>query len=470
MRSARRFVPAFLAAALLFGSAAAARANDLEELRRPRRWTSASGQSIVALFQSVEEDTVVLKLRNGSVIRIPLEKLSHDDVTLLHRTVLLNELPTEEDVAQVDKTPVVSVAEPAAPAADGVKSAAALADGRQAMPFVGTNRLVLGEKNVMYVKLPAADLEAMAAEGNPGLDRARFAVWVPGDFDPAKKWNVLVASQGDHGSSIDHLDKYLPALRASPGWIGVAADGWAGLNEDMSPILPEHDNWTLRYYTLRGGLLALSKAYPASVDWPLAFAGYGDGAQRSADLAALYMRSGRTVLGAFCAASADNRASAAFDEFRPPKSFRQLPFYFSIAREGEPDPEDVAQTVKSMKATGFRRMKLVPFQGENDAIDTASVTEALEWFLSLAVSGTMGVRGSFPQRYVPGGAGATKTAPAPRATVTAGGRTFTGPTTAPHAPVTRTPAAAPNRPAGPADRTFTRPTYTRPGYTAPGNR
>lgn len=468
MGAPRRFAPAFLAAVLLLGSAAAARASDAEELRRPRRWTSASGQSVVALFQGVEGDEVLLRTRQGAIVRIPIERLSHDDAALLHRTVLLNELPTEEDDSQVDKTPVVSLADGAP--ADPAKSAGTGADGRRFIPFAGTNVLWLGEKNVMYVKLPAPDLDALAAEGNPGLDRARFAVWVPGDFDPAKKWNVLVASQGDHGSSIDHLDKYLPALRTSPGWIGVAADGWAGLNEDLSPILPEHDNWTLRYHTLRGGLLALSKAYPASVDWPLAFAGYGDGAKRSADLAALYMRSGRTVLGAFCAASADNRASAAFDEFRPPKAFRQLPFYFSIAREGEPDPEDVAQTVKSMKATGFRRMKLVPFQGENDAIDTASVAEALEWFLSLSASGTMGVRGAFPQRYAPGGAAATKTAPAPRATTTVGGRTFTGPVAAPHAPVTRTPAAAPNRPAGPAERTFTRPTYTRPGYTAPGQR
>jgi hypothetical protein len=467
MRPAASRSAAFaLAAAMLLGSAAAVRASDAEELARPRRWTSVSGQSVMAIFQGVEGETVVLRQRNGQDIRIPIEKLSHDDATLLHRTVLLNELPTEEDLQQVDKTPVVSVADGSkTPAAPSAKGAVALADGRQAIPFVGTNVLVLGEKNVMYVKLPQADLEALAEDGNPGMDRARFAVWLPGDFDPAKKWNVLVASQGDHGSSIDHLDKYVPALRASSGWIGVAADGWVGLDEEMNAILPEHDNWSLRFYTLRGGLTALLKAYPSSENWPLAFAGYGDGAKRSADLAALYMKSGRTVLGAFCTASADNRASAAFDEFRPPKSFRQMPFYFSIAQEGEPDPDDVARVVQSMKATGFRRMKLVPFQGENDAIDTASVTEALEWFLSLSASGAMGVRGSFPQRYVPGGASATKTAPAPRATTTVGGRTFTGPVAAPHAPVTRTPGAVP-----PSDRTFTRPTYSRPGYTAPGNR
>jgi len=462
----RRLSAQVLAAALLWSAAASARADDARELSRPRRWTSVSGQSVVALFRSVEGDDVVLATRKGDEIRIPLDRLSHDDSTLLHRTVLLNALPTEEDVNQVDKTPVVSAVagekDGTAAAATGVVTGS---DGRSFVPFLGTNLLALGEKNVMYVKLPAPDLQAMAEDGNPGMDRARFAVWLPEGFDPAKKWNVLVASQGDNGSSVDHLDKYVPALRASPGWIGVAADGWIGLAEDMSPILPEHDNWTLRYYTLRGGLSALSNAYPASVDWPLAFAGYGGGARRSVDLAALYMRSGRIVLGAFCAAAADDRASYAFNEFRPPRSgFRHMPFYFSIAREGEPDPDDVARVEKAMKATGFRRTRIVPFEGDNEAIDTASVTEALEWFLSLAVSGTMGVRGAMAPRYVP-------RVPVARATTTVGNRTFTGPTTAPHQPVVRTPAAAGGRTAAsPADRVNARPAYTRPGYVPPNER
>ena len=102
---------------------------DTNALARPRKWVSASGAELMAIFVEVSGEHVVLKNRQGEPIRIARAKLSAADQALLDEAFgpVAAGAPEPLPVAEApEPPPTAEIADPAPRAArKGLRSDAA---------------------------------------------------------------------------------------------------------------------------------------------------------------------------------------------------------------------------------------------------------------------------------------------------------------------------------------------------------
>ena len=348
--------------------AASAGFADTNDLARPRKWTSASGAEMMAIFVQLSGESVVLRNRAGERIQIPRAKLSAADQALLDEafgaaaTAVADEFGTSPPAAES----VAPVAEPAAPPAAATAASPIVVAGTE---------IPLGKNTTFRVPLASDDVKELTKAGNKAVE-AVVGLWLPPDFDPKKQWNVLLVSATANSSSINSLFMYTGSAQESGGWIVLAADG--------PSVPPKGDTTQWRWAMARAGLLALEAAWPAARQWPIAAGGFSGGAKRSGLLGALLCADDRPLIGMYMGGCNEDMATAGLKEYRPDRStFRKVPVYVSAGKKDTTATVMSANQVRlSLEATGFRDVRLETYDGAH-APDAPQITEALNWFKEL---------------------------------------------------------------------------------------
>ncbi|MGD9780580.1 MAG: hypothetical protein AB7V14_00345 [Kiritimatiellia bacterium] len=359
------------ALALIAVSAATAAWADTNELARPRKWTSASGAELMAVFVQLSENGVVLRNRTGERIQISRDKLSAADQALLDAAFgpvveappLADEFgaPPPAAAGEPERALPVQESPPAAPAAGPA--------------IVAGTEIRLGGKTTFRAPLDKEAIQALSKAGNNATEAA-VGLWVPADFDPQKEWKILLVSQTADASSVDHMDCYPAAVQTAPGWIMLAADG------PFAP--PKGDTTQWRWQMARAGLQALEAAWPASRNWPIAAGGFSGGAKRSGFLGALLCADGRNLIGMYMGGCNQDMASEGLKDYRPDRvAFRKVPVYLSAGKQDATAPVQKVDKVRlSLEATGFREVRMETYDGGHNP-DLGHVAEALNWFEEL---------------------------------------------------------------------------------------
>ena len=233
--------------------------------------------------------------------------------------------------------------------------------------------IVPGKSMELRLPVPKSSADYAAQGGNPRPTAAR-AVWIfPTNFDPARRWPILIvtSTMEGHRSSLEDLPFYSGATMHE-GWIVLATD---------ADVRPRNDTEAWRLSMLGVALDALHREWPHSVEWPVAFAGLSGGAKRAGFVAAMLasMNSLR-ICGFFLCGINDDRISVAYRQFRPPPGFLDIPIWISSGLT-DPIAPPLAQlrVESSLKLTGFKRVRLETFDGRHQ-VKMAEVQRALHWF------------------------------------------------------------------------------------------
>ena len=356
-----------VAAAVLLAIAMAGFA-DTNALARPRKWVSASGAELMAIFVEVSGEHVVLKNRQGEPIRIARAKLSAADQALLDEAFgpVAAGAPEPLPVAEApEPPPAAEIADPAAAA----ESAPAATQG----PFlIAGTEIPLDQKTTFRAPLDAEAVRELKKANNEATE-AVAALWLPADFDPAKDWSVLLVSATADSSSIDHMDCYLKPAREAKGWIVLAADGPA------KPVSGDTTQW--RWQMARAALLALDAARPGARQWPVAAGGFSGGAKRSGFLGALLCKDEWNLVGMYMGGCNEDMATEGLKDYRPDRlAFRKVPVYLSAGKKDTTATVMAANKVRlSLEATGFRDVRMETYDGAH-VPDAPQIVEALNWF------------------------------------------------------------------------------------------
>lgn len=221
--------------------------------------------------------------------------------------------------------------------------------------------------------LPKFYADYAAQGGNPRPSTGR-AVWAfPEDFDPSRTWPLLIVTSTTDGrrTSPDDLPFYQrPATRE--GWVVVATD--AGI-----PARSDSDAWRLSM--LAATLDEMHRQWPQSQAWPVAFAGISGGAKRTGFMASMLATTKTLrICGLFLCGINDDRISVAYQRFRPPPSFLEVPIWLSSGISDTIAPTYSHQHVQnSLARTGFKKVRLETFDGRHQ-VKPAELQRALRWF------------------------------------------------------------------------------------------
>ena len=357
---------------------------DTNELARPRKWVSASGAELLAIFVEVSGDNVVLRNRQGEPIRIARAKLSAADQALLDEAFgpVAAPPPPADEFATPPAPPSADPAEIAAP------PSATAPDAPAAPIVVAGTEIPLETKTTFRAPLDKDAIKELTKAGNPATESV-VGLWLPADFDPRKEWNVLLVSATANSSSIGHMDAYLASAKSSTGWIVMAADGPA------TP--PKGDTTQWRWQMARAGLLALEAVWPAARNWPIATGGFSGGAKRSGYLGALLCADTRNVIGMYMGGCNEDMATEGLKEYRPDRlTFRKVPVYLSTGDKDATATVQSANKVRlSLEGTGFREVRMETYEGAHDP-NTPQITEALNWFKEIRAKRAAGPAGARP--------------------------------------------------------------------------
>jgi len=234
-----------------------------------------------------------------------------------------------------------------------------------------------GEKTVFTVPLDEEGLEALEPDE---VTQAKIGLWVPGDFDPAREWKILVVSTtwggGTSSSAVAAMDGYLASAESVGGWIVMAADA------ATDPVTG--DSFVLRWATLRAGLRAMEAQWPASGSWPVASGGFSGGAKRAGPLGAMILLYGHPLIGLWKGGCNEDYASRALDEFDDPEEFQNVPVFLSVGDSDDLVPPEYRQEVlDSLDLHGFTTVRQEIHAGGH-SLYAPDVEEGLRWFDSLA--------------------------------------------------------------------------------------
>ena len=234
-----------------------------------------------------------------------------------------------------------------------------------------------GKKVVFTVDIKKDSIESLQRMGFMTLTKAQVGLWVPGDFDPSRKWNVLVVSATDNASSVDRMDGFVKAAEAVDGWIVMAADGTIrpdGKNNEVT----ECD--TYRYAMMRAGLRALEDQWPAAKKWPVAVGGFSGGAKRSGYMSVILMWDGYSLIGMWMGGCNENTPGWAMMYNDPGESYLDVPIYLSVGNSDEiASLSDVQEVRNSMEACGFKNIRMKTYGGGH-SLFWPHVAEGLQWF------------------------------------------------------------------------------------------
>jgi hypothetical protein len=337
----------------------------VEDITRPRIWTSASGAEMKAKFVELSGDQVILKNRRGKPIQIPRAKLSPSDQALLDAVYGPATTPSafEDEFGRPDPG---SAGPESLPAVDVQDTPSAQEPIR-----IGGTKIPLEQKTTFHIPLDAESIKALKKADNDATE-AVIGLWLPVDFDPSTEWNILlISAMAD--TSISHMDGYLDSAKEAGGWIVIAADG---------PLYsPSGDTAQRHWRMVRAGLLALDAAWPGARQWPIATGGFFDGAERSGLLSALLCKNGWSLIGMYMGGCKKDMASRGQKKYHPKRSiFRKIPVYLSVGKKDNIiSLMDVNEVRLSMKSNGFKDVRMETYNGGHKP-DQSQITESLQWF------------------------------------------------------------------------------------------
>ncbi|HLW34114.1 MAG TPA: hypothetical protein VKS98_00490 [Chthoniobacterales bacterium] len=216
-----------------------------------------------------------------------------------------------------------------------------------------------------------------AASGNNTRPTTGHAlISFPKNFDPARTWPILIiVSTADyHWTNAMSAPPYQQA-GISEGWIVLAAD---------ATIVPHDDSEAWRVALIGAALQLLYKNWPQSTHWPVAFGGLSGGAKRTGFVAAMLESSNKIkICGFFLAGINDDRISVAYQMYRPPPEFLNIPIWLSSGISDPIAPPFKHEHVRaSLVNTGFKHVRLESFAGSHE-VQPAQVQLALRWFRQL---------------------------------------------------------------------------------------
>lgn len=212
-----------------------------------------------------------------------------------------------------------------------------------------------------------------ATGGNPRPRTGRALMTFPKGFDPARAWPILiVTSTTDYGRTSPHDEPWYVDPALAEGWVVLATD---------ATIKSQQDSSFWRLGLLAAALEDIRKEWPQSAQWPVAFGGISGGAKRSAVLAAMMARSGTIRLcGLFLAGINEDRLTPAYQEYRPPSSFLEVPIWLSSGDKDQIAPSRAHEKVYfSLQRSGFKHVRLEGFFGGHQ-LKQSEVRRALKWF------------------------------------------------------------------------------------------
>lgn len=237
---------------------------------------------------------------------------------------------------------------------------------------LGTNIVLPGKLAEFTVPL-TANARWWVAKTRRKADTARGGLVVPEGFDPRKPTPLLIVSVPSGGSAIGAIRSYTN-IALSRGWAVLAADG-------TIPSTVQEDSIAWGWAMLGSVLDYLGKAWPGSRQWPMACAGFSGGAKRSACIAAALVKDNHGVIGVFMGGCNEDFATLGVRVYQPGDRFKLVPMFLSAGTSDSIASPAQAQPVKqSMERTGFKRVRLVEYDGGH-RLDQESLKTALNWFL-----------------------------------------------------------------------------------------
>jgi hypothetical protein len=229
-----------------------------------------------------------------------------------------------------------------------------------------------GEISIFEVPLSPKRRADAARDENAQLAHAKVAIAVPQGFDPQKRWPILVVANTEAYSNVDSLRQFKDAAVAQ-GWVIVAAD-------DVE-AKPKREGAT-RWATIGAAFDYLTSAWPSIKDWPVACGGISGGAKNSSFLAADLARERHHVIGMLLMGCNQDMASVAYHKGPPPPGFLQAAVFLSSGKSDTiATPAQHEEVKNSLRATGFRKLRLEAFEGAHD-IYQPHIGEALRWFIA----------------------------------------------------------------------------------------
>lgn len=226
------------------------------------------------------------------------------------------------------------------------------------------------------VSVPLNDTEkSYVAEGGNAVPAYTVATLaVPGGFDPAKTWPVLVvfsSSQNQFPSWFDLICWYRKTALAE-GWVLLAGDG------PKPPPRLDSSGWRAGH--ILAALDALHRSFPGSKNWPIACAGQSGGAKRASYLAPLLAAAGYRVTGIFLEGMNEERITDSYRRFNPGRDFLRTPIFLSSGVRDIIATLDQQNAVEnSMRRTGFENIRHSTFPGGHQVLPR-ELREALRWF------------------------------------------------------------------------------------------
>ena len=202
---------------------------------------------------------------------------------------------------------------------------------------------------------------------------------LPEGFDPEKTWPVLftLVTGDPYRSNLKEMEVYRPH---------AVAKGWVVLTAQPHPWPDrEHDTTDGRRAAAWAGFRALADLFPASTDWPTAFAGFSGGSKMSQRLAGDFIARGRDVVGVLMIGCNEDASRDILREYQPGQTkWWSTGFFLS---SGQRDTVSTAGQMREVRRSllnrGARHVRLETFKGRHQ-IYRRHIDEALDWFAELA--------------------------------------------------------------------------------------
>ncbi len=238
--------------------------------------------------------------------------------------------------------------------------------------------LQVRETNILQIATTPEEAQLLAAGGAGQPEVVLVGLALPENFDPAKPTPVLFTSvTGDpYQSNLKEMEVYRePALKR----------GWIVLTGQPHPWPErEQDTVTGRRAACLAAFRTLEDLFPASRDWPTAFAGFSGGSKMAQLLAGSAIAEGRHVVGAYMSGCNENKWVDIIDAYDPDRdALKNMGYFLSSGKFDEVSSRQQMKDVRTtLRKKGARQVRLEYFDGPH-ANYLPHIDEALAWFEEL---------------------------------------------------------------------------------------
>ena len=169
------------------------------------------------------------------------------------------------------------------------------------------------------VPLSAQEKSLAGQGGNAAPSNAVAVLATPSNFDPLKRWPVLVVcSTSDFKrQNRDDLVEFYRRVGLAEGWVVLAGDG---------PQPARSDTAAWRGAMTLAAIDALHRSFPSSSKWPVACAGFSGGGKGVGVVAPLLAKHGCHIAGIYITGANEDRLSEGYARVAPGKEVPQRQF------------------------------------------------------------------------------------------------------------------------------------------------